>query len=362
MTSPIVLVGEAWGEDEVGQRHPFVGMSGVELYRMLCDAGYDLEPIRKRFVAPSSMKKLWAKSQVTLLNVFNSRPPDPENRNRIQFMFGSKTDKVSEVYGSYKGTYPLEDFAPDINLLHETLRELRPNIIITLGNTAMWALLGLAKISVERGSIHDSPFGKVLPTFHPAAILRKWEDRPLVIADLIKARTESESPDFKRVSRKLWVEPNLADLETFWNLHLAKSALISIDIETERNQQISEIGFAADEFTAIHIPFMKVTKRGTKFVSCKSYWDSPQDELAAWDFVHKVCASPVPKVLQNGLYDIFWLWEKMRIPVLNASQDTMLLHHALYPELAKGLGFLGATYMNELSWKKFRHESNKPDE
>jgi hypothetical protein len=31
--------------------------------------------------------------------------------------------------------------------------------------------------------------------------------------------------------------------------------------------------------------------------------------------------------------------------------DTMLLHHALYPEMQKDLGFLGSIYTNEASWK-----------
>jgi len=34
----------------------------------------------------------------------------------------------------------------------------------------------------------------------------------------------------------------------------------------------------------------------------------------------------------------------------------MLLHHALYPELPKGLGFLGSIYTNEASWKLMRRE------
>ena len=40
----------------------------------------------------------------------------------------------------------------------------------------------------------------------------------------------------------------------------------------------------------------------------------------------------------------------------------MLVHHALYPELNKGLGFLGSIYMNEPAWKHLRRESNKAGE
>ena len=42
----------------------------------------------------------------------------------------------------------------------------------------------------------------------------------------------------------------------------------------------------------------------------------------------------------------------------------MLLHHSLFPELQKGLGFLGSIYTNEASWKLMRgqDDSNKKDE
>jgi hypothetical protein len=45
------------------------------------------------------------------------------------------------------------------------------------------------------------------------------------------------------------------------------------------------------------------------------------------------------------------LWRTMGIPVPFASDDTMLLHHALQPELDKGLAFLGSIYTNEAAWK-----------
>ena len=32
----------------------------------------------------------------------------------------------------------------------------------------------------------------------------------------------------------------------------------------------------------------------------------------------------------------------------------MLLHHALYPEMLKGLGFLGSIYSEEIAWKSMR--------
>ncbi len=38
--------------------------------------------------------------------------------------------------------------------------------------------------------------------------------------------------------------------------------------------------------------------------------------------------------------------------------DSMLLHHALYPEMLKGLGFLGSIYANDIAWKSMRTKGN----
>jgi hypothetical protein len=44
--------------------------------------------------------------------------------------------------------------------------------------------------------------------------------------------------------------------------------------------------------------------------------------------------------------------------------DTMLMHHALQPEMEKGLGFLGSVYTDEPAWKFMRakHETLKKED
>jgi hypothetical protein len=38
----------------------------------------------------------------------------------------------------------------------------------------------------------------------------------------------------------------------------------------------------------------------------------------------------------------------------NYVEDTMLIQHALYPELPKSLGFLGSIHTNDVAWKELR--------
>jgi len=62
----------------------------------------------------------------------------------------------------------------------------------------------------------------------------------------------------------------------------------------------------------------------------------------------------IPKLFQNGLYDIPFILRTVGIRVLGAAHDTMLLHHALQPESLKGLGFLGSIYSDHGPWKSER--------
>jgi hypothetical protein len=187
MTS-IVLIGEAWGEHESQIGTPFVGPTGQELYRLLCDAGFPLEPLRKNYVSPHSMSMIWARSKIPLLNVFNSRP---ENNN-VELYYGSRSDPINDTLprrrfgSSYK--WVLAEHAGSVTKLLDDLQQLHPNLIVPLGATATWALGMGDAIGKLRGFVHKHELGKVLPTYHPSAVLRNWSLRVPTLFDLVKAK------------------------------------------------------------------------------------------------------------------------------------------------------------------------------
>lgn len=321
MTYKIAIVGEAWGAEEEKVRAPFIGASGYELTRMLDEAG-----IRR--------------ADCFLTNVFNLRPKDNDLENICQ-----KT-KVGSFSPLKAGHYLREEFFGEVHRLLSELRGIRPNVCVAMGGTACWALLGGTGISRIRGTVTGSntlPNQKMLPTYHPAAILRDWSLRPVTVLDLAKARRESEFPEIRRPERTVYIEPDLQDIEWFFFEHLKSAAMIAIDIET-RGTQITCIGFASSASIAITIPFVDDRK------PLNSYWPDVETEAAAWNWVRKICQLPSKKLFQNGLYDLNFIWN-YGIKVNNAGEDTMLLHHALQPESEKGLGFLGSVYSNEQSWK-----------
>ena len=352
---------------EIQQGKPFVGASGQELTKMLRDAGIN-------------------RHECYITNVFWTRPPG----NKIEGHCGKKAEMPKDYpypplrAGKYLRPQHLEDVGEVENAhiaeIHRRfidpsqqtavlypvdvlerlgfeLNIIAPNIIIALGNTACWALLGHTGITALRGCIAPSKLAfrrdhnsttshgiKVLPTFHPAAILRQWTNRVITLADLVKAKREAEFPEIRVPAREIWINPTLFDIQDFMHT-LPEGDPLAFDIETAGGM-ISCIGFAPYKDLAIVIPFLDPDKPGY------NYW-SEEEEVLVWKMVREILASSVPKVAQNGLYDLQYLW-RAGIPVNGLTHDTMILHHALQPEMPKSLAFLGSVYTDSPSWKHLR--------
>lgn len=328
----IAIIGEAWGAEEERERAPFVGSSGYLLTKMLEEAS-----IRR--------------ADCFLTNVLNLRPPN----NKLEALCGPKPEGIKGFPAITKAKYLREEFAPELDRLGRELVEVNPNLIIALGNTALWALCGRTAITKARGttclSTHTVSGFKVLPTYHPAAVGRQWQLRPVTVVDLCKAERESHFAEIRRPKREIWIEPELEDLEEFYERYISPNAPISVDIETV-GTSITCIGFAVGTSHAIVIPFLDPRRK------TRSYWPDPASERAAWEFVRRVLEDgKLAKVFQNGLYDIAFIWRTKGIKIFGAEEDTMLLHHAMQPESLKGLGFLGSVYTDEGAWKQMRTRS-----
>lgn len=357
---PILLLGEAWGTNEVTTQTPFVGASGIELLRMLDEAkiisltGPDLAYIRRFWDTndPRQIDMVWRlHPEVARANVFNFHP----DGNDLETICGPRADAIPGFPALLKGKYCRAEFANHIADLATFIDGLDPNLIICLGNTPLWALAGATGITKLRGttllSDHTIADYKLLPTYHPAAVLRQWELRPVTVIDLIKARREAAFPEVRRPARQIWIEPTLEDLDEFRQHYLTNASLVAVDIETAGNQ-ITCIGFAPSIELAIVIPFYDHRRKD------RSYWSTTADECAAWGIVRQILEDvSIKKLFQNGLYDIAFLWRSLGIRVFGAKEDTMLCHHALQPESLKGLGFLGSIYCDEGAWKSERKHS-----
>lgn len=419
-TPRIVLVGEAWGQSEDETKRPFVGESGKELFRMLGEAMPEVEPeLHTHICALHKFGNAWVKDReqwlqsagIAMTNVLAFRPPS----NKVEDLCGAKKD-VGEFAGMFpplaRGKYLHSEYLGELDRLQAEIAGWNPNLVVALGNTACWAILQVTNIGSIRGSItqasvefshdrngprqnglvpgtalashpiHDAGLSegaeaensttqfirsakssarlalKVLPTYHPSAVLRQWAWRPIVCADLIKAHREAQYPEIRRPRRRILISPTLEEMLA-WEQQTYTMALpwLSPDIETEAGQ-ITKIGFARSPYESMVIPFWDRGKPGY------SYWPDAASERAAWDCTERLLHYNTDKVFQNGIYDVQYL-TKYGIRPTRMTEDTMLKHHSLFPEMQKGLGFLGSIYTNEQSWKLLRKrkaDSEKKDE
>ncbi|MBU2054546.1 MAG: uracil-DNA glycosylase [Proteobacteria bacterium] len=149
----LVFVGEAPGADEDAQGRPFVGRAGQLLTRIITSMGLKRE-------------------EVYICNILKCRPP--ENRN-------PQPDEIAAC----------EPF------LIRQLRAIRPRVICALGTFAAKTLLkSEASISILRGRFHSYQGIELMPTYHPAYLLRNpaakkhvWEDVKMIMSALGKGKT-----------------------------------------------------------------------------------------------------------------------------------------------------------------------------
>lgn len=312
MDAKIMLVGEAPGEEEDRTGRPFQGYAGKTLDNLLAQAGI-------------------ARYQCLVTNVARERPP----ANRIAYFFEDK-----------KCTIPKPKLAFWIAKLKEEIELYKPNIIIALGATALWALTGEKKISDFRGYILPCKLAegrKVLATYHPQAINYEWKLYFQTVLDLRKALRHSsfsEIPESKQVflpNVKFKVMMDyLEDLENHpeWEY-------LSIDVETlQPGSHIEEIGLSHDSDFGIS---MFLIKGRTAALPEK-------DEIAFWQKLARVVRKK-KIVMQNAPYDCGVLWHNNHILIDRLYADTLIQAHCCWPELPRDLGFLGSICLDVPPWK-----------
>jgi hypothetical protein len=174
----------------------------------------------------------------------------------------------------------------------------------------------------------------------------------------MKAGREMHDPAFVRPARRIHIPDHPSEILQWWNDSVpSPSSFLSIDIETEKNKWVSEIGIAASPTNAIWIPFL--LREGKKLIP---FWKDEEDEIAARLAVRTILSSPNPKVGQNFSYDIQYLLRKMSLVPKNFSWDTMIAQHSMLPGMEKSLGFLASIYCNEPMWKDLRSHSGKAED
>ncbi len=139
----LVFIGEAPGREEDMEGRPFVGEAGRLLTRIIKAMGLD-------------------RGDVYICNIVKCRPP----RNR-----DPEPDEIEAC----------------LPFLKAQIRIIQPKVICTLGRIAAQSLLGKDfKITRQRGDWHSYMGIPLMPTFHPAYLLRNPSQKRVVWEDIKK--------------------------------------------------------------------------------------------------------------------------------------------------------------------------------
>jgi len=317
--SPILVLGEAPGQNEIQAGVPFTGASGQELERMLREAKFEPESLY-------------------YANVCNERPPD----GKIDSWFPTSKKKAQEVGAKWEnGMWVCSPVLRGLMQLEETISSM-PNLqlIVALGNVPLWATTGEWGITKWRGSqmpqTNRLDNVSVVPTYHPANILRQWENRWIAVEDLKRAKdwfdTGLRVPDYEFA-----IHPSFSDSCAYVRDLLAHCNVgrvrMAVDLET-RARHIACIGLADSPLRAICIPFM--TMDGP-------YFSEGEEISLIWN-LYQLLTHPNCEVIgQNYLYDRQYIARRWGFRS-NLFHDTMVKHHLAFPGVPKGLDFLSSIH------------------
>lgn len=311
----MLIVGEAPAQHEVIAKTPFVGPSGRELDRLLNDVGIN-------------------RGDTWLTNVSKFPiPPNPKVGKKLP------VTKRAQSVGI--------DLKQQIQDLVTEIAQVKPNVILSLGGTALWALYGSWAIKNFRGSILQSTHGfKLVPTYHPAHLLhagggefKGYWNRMVMALDMRRALDESSSPKIDLPKRSLQICRSSGQLFDFINRNKAKRRL-SVDIEAGGHCLPVCVGLAFSAHEGLTVPLWNeggISNIGT------------QELVTIWRMLAQVLWEK-DIIGQNFNYDRDKM-SRLGFVIRHLCDDTMLKAFCIHPELPKNLGFNTSIWTREPFYK-----------
>jgi uracil-DNA glycosylase family 4 len=312
----IMIVGDAPTEQDLRRSEPFIGGGGFELTKMLTEAG-----IRR--------------DDCYMTLVLKSR------------CYPNELNIIENLYDACMA-------------LREEVELVKPNVICTVGDLALFALTGVTSSFNYRSSIMDSvltPGYKVIPTLRSDIIHTQYARRPWMVHDLKRVKKNSLTPGLFHRDYKLLIAVDNSEqsfecmANRLWDLHrdINQSETqfpLACDIET-RGGHITCISFAWASTEGLCIQLSPLRNP-------EGFWETEQEaELVFW--MQKILTHPNTLLVgQNFNYDLQYIFRHWGILPSNVA-DTMLMQHSAFSNLPKNLGFLSSMYCEDhLYWKDDR--------
>lgn len=312
--SKLMILGEAPEYEDSNTGKPFTGPGGKELDRILKDTGIN-------------------RGDCWLSNVFKYQIPPNTGAKKIP---GHIRAKQAEI-----------NVEESLSELQTEINSIKPNCILALGNTALWALSGKTKISNYRGSIMLGMGRKFVATYNPAHLLHQskgsevkgYWNRQVMIFDFKRAHSQSQFEELRTPHRVLQICHNSYELAEFRQQYKSY-AKMSVDIEANGTCVPVCIGLALSKHHGICVPLWNIDGISTiptaDLVNC---WMILAEMLYEKDIIG-----------QNFNYDRDKI-RRLGFIIRRLASDTMLKAFAINPELPKGLAFNTSIYTEEPFYK-----------
>lgn len=308
----LMILGESPSYVEVEHGKPFVGPSGRELDRILKDAGIN-------------------RNSCWITNVCKYFVPGSEEK-KIPFSVRARNAGI--------------DLHEQLAELQNEINSIKPNCILALGGTALWALSGKKKISDYRGSIMVGMGRKFVSTYHPAHLLhmsdsevKGYWNRQIMVFDFRRAYEESLTDELVLPLRSLSICRDSHQLAEFIKRYEGVSRP-AIDIEAGGTCVPICVGISFNQREGITVPLW----------NCDGISNIPDSDLTScWILLNQIL-SQNDVVGQNFKYDQDKI-VRLGFTVKSLASDTMLKAFAINPELPKGLAFNTSIYTREPFYK-----------
>jgi DNA polymerase len=312
INASVAIVGEGPGQSEVERGRPFIGGSGRLLFDTLKSIGLQRTDVYTTNVV---------KRQISL-----SR------------------------HGDERNVVKREEFDKWADLLDWELAKL-PNLkaVLIMGNFALSALLGEDKVTQWRGSVIQpaklpgNRLGTFVVTINPAYAMRELKLEPVFTLDIRNRLGAVLRGTYKSYEINTVINPTYK--QALGAIRDIKKAGLptALDIEWIAKETAC-VGLANDPHNSVCINWRD--DRDNRY--------TVQQEADLLYALQDLCdthkANNVPLIGQNAQFDTYALRLKDWLSV-SFSDDTLLQHHTLYPQLPHNLGFLTSQYTTHPFYK-----------
>lgn len=282
--SPIVIIGESPGSNELHQGYPFVG-----------DSGELLDATLKKVGLPSDIEPLY-------LNAMQCFPRSKETSDMVRAGIACRGRLLQEI------------------------NEFPRKIVLSMGNSAMWSMLGdhSLKVTKERGKLWPSNACAypVVTTVHPAFLMRqggfygKWKLDLQYAVNLLKGKDPREG---------MWKPPEWRVIENRDDLRalvdrMKEAKEIAGDIETG-GANSAGLNHQRGYIICFQITSDLSNGNFVEIIPGQLIWENE-------DLMHELLGLPAKWIWQNGKFDVkFFRYEGLH--EARVDEDTMLLSYAM---------------------------------